>query len=194
MRQISELLKSAEWPRAACENQPPSEPVQYMNKPVITRYEQYNQYLQSDHWQNLRMAKLEMVKRTCEHCGATGSLDCHHIRYRDLYDVQLSDLAALCRDCHEWLHSGIRKTGPAETLEAMAIAIKIGKDLHGQRKRRTRVFRLHDKKCKKLMVRKIFKRIARSQWTSSAVRQAVDDLNRLAKSWDTSSPEHTVVL
>lgn len=57
------------------------------------------EYLQSDHWKNLRLHKI-MANPCCQRCSSTVSLDVHHLNYRNLYDVQLDDLETLCRGCH----------------------------------------------------------------------------------------------
>jgi len=62
-----------------------------------------NVYLRSNHWQNLKSEKFEH-NDICEKCGINISLDVHHKKYRNLYDVKLSDLQVLCRKCHEKIH------------------------------------------------------------------------------------------
>jgi hypothetical protein len=65
-------------------------------------------YLKSDHWQNLRLEKLASVDACCERCGTRDlSNDVHHLNYRKLYDVQLDDLAVLCRRCHDLVHEAL---------------------------------------------------------------------------------------
>lgn len=62
------------------------------------------QYLQSDHWADLRRDKLR-ESPFCERCEGEGPYDVHHIRYKKLYDYLLSDLQTLCRKCHETAHA-----------------------------------------------------------------------------------------
>ena len=77
-------------------------------------------YLRSEHWENLRIAKLASVDAKCQRCTHRDlSNDVHHLRYRHLYDVTLDDLLVLCRDCHEEVHIA---------LETMRAAIDEGKD------------------------------------------------------------------
>lgn len=59
-------------------------------------------YLQSDHWKELRARKLAS-KANCEDCGGR-ACDVHHIRYKQLFDVALTDLKSLCRPCHKRHH------------------------------------------------------------------------------------------
>lgn len=63
-------------------------------------------YLKSTHWYELRNKKLSMVN-ACEKCKASTHLDVHHLNYRNLYDVELSDLMVLCRKCHTDEHNGV---------------------------------------------------------------------------------------
>jgi len=60
-------------------------------------------YLKSDHWKALKAAKLK-ANPFCEKCGANYLLDVHHLNYRNLYDVLLSDVQTLCRGCHHLEH------------------------------------------------------------------------------------------
>lgn len=59
-------------------------------------------YLKSDHWHELRSRKLKQNPK-CERCPAR-ACDVHHVNYRNIFDVQLSDLLSLCRPCHEREH------------------------------------------------------------------------------------------
>ena len=61
-------------------------------------------YLYSAHWLQLRIRKLVHAQRKCQRCGVGGSLDIHHKNYRDIYDVGMDDLEALCRTCHQLEH------------------------------------------------------------------------------------------
>ncbi len=60
-------------------------------------------YLLSEHWKGLRRAKLT-INPICEICGRKTRLDIHHIRYKHIYDVLISDLQTLCRRCHKKYH------------------------------------------------------------------------------------------
>ena len=74
----------------------------YINKNFHRDYYR-NVYLKSEHWQILRKEKLEYVS-SCEKCGNKDSLDVHHKNYKQLYDVMLTDLQVLCRNCHNQIH------------------------------------------------------------------------------------------
>lgn len=62
-----------------------------------------NYYLHSEHWCSLRKQKL-IINPFCENCGSKTCLDIHHIDYKSLYNVEITDLVTLCRFCHNHLH------------------------------------------------------------------------------------------
>jgi 5-methylcytosine-specific restriction endonuclease McrA len=70
---------------------------------------EYAEYLQSEHWKQLRTSKREACGKTsgknrCAICGSTEQIETHHLNYRNIYDVVLSDLRLLCRQCHQAAH------------------------------------------------------------------------------------------
>ena len=78
--------------------------------------ERYRRYLQSDTWKTKRKAVLQAAGFRCRRCGAPAT-EVHHETYKRIYNEQLSDLTALCGDCHETAHSGKkqrRKEGSAQ--------------------------------------------------------------------------------
>lgn len=75
-----------------------------MNKTLTTK-EQYQQFLGSLFWCNLREKKLEYSPK-CERCGSKYKLQCHHRFYRSRWeDTKVEDLETLCELCHR-LHHG----------------------------------------------------------------------------------------
>lgn len=73
--------------------------------------EQYQEYLKSEHWNNVKNAMLHLkYVPKCEMCGAADEvLDVHHITYEYLGNENQSDLCVLCHTCHEKVHEeGIR--------------------------------------------------------------------------------------
>jgi 5-methylcytosine-specific restriction endonuclease McrA len=80
------------------------------------KYFYRNVYLHSDHWKNLRKEKLVQIS-ICEKCKTIHNLDVHHINYKGLYDVKLSDLQVLCRKCHEEEH--IKKKPQRQNLKIL---------------------------------------------------------------------------
>ena len=67
--------------------------------------EKYQEYLQSDHWKDLRRMKLEQSGRECKICGSKKDIEVHHLQYHNIYDVCLGDLLVLCRYCHNIHHA-----------------------------------------------------------------------------------------
>lgn len=69
--------------------------------------QQYREYLQSDHWQNIRERKLAAVWHRCEKCNLPdhkGQLEVHHLTYARVGCEELSDLQVLCSVCHDKAH------------------------------------------------------------------------------------------
>lgn len=68
-----------------------------------TERERYQQYLCSPEWNGLRNAVLDRSCGKCEKCGRQAS-QVHHLTYIRKYREHLSDLQALCEQCHEAIH------------------------------------------------------------------------------------------
>ena len=67
----------------------------------------YNAYLQSEHWQQKRTRILQKRGKRCEVCGIQHRLQVHHLTYARLGNELDSDLKVLCWACHEREH-GLR--------------------------------------------------------------------------------------
>lgn len=68
----------------------------------------YQQYLETAHWKHLRYQRLVVAGFRCEDCNRkpeSGVLQVHHLRYRNWFDVLVSDLRALCARCHSIRHN-----------------------------------------------------------------------------------------
>jgi hypothetical protein len=68
----------------------------------------YDDYLQSEDWKTKRAIKKARTSR-CGICGATDRVDTHHLNYRNLVDVEMSDLRVMCRRCHFLAHELFRE-------------------------------------------------------------------------------------
>jgi hypothetical protein len=76
----------------------------------LTRREWYRTvYLNSDHWKSLREEALKTHGEFCFICDRDEDLQVHHLRYRSIFNVKVSDLQILCRRCHELEHSKPKK-------------------------------------------------------------------------------------
>lgn len=62
-------------------------------------------YLRSSQWQDIRRVILRRDQYACCKCGNDGvPLEVHHITYIRLGHEHYSDLASLCRTCHQAVH------------------------------------------------------------------------------------------
>ena len=66
---------------------------------------EYQQYLKSDHWINLKLKKSRKAKlcwccRVKPHPG-----NFLHIRYKQIFDVTTNDIRLLCESCHHLYHA-----------------------------------------------------------------------------------------
>lgn len=66
----------------------------------------YAKYMQSPHWKATRSAALLRAGNMCEVCLSTRQLEVHHKNYERLYRELPTDLAVLCKSCHDDAHFG----------------------------------------------------------------------------------------
>lgn len=82
----------------------------------------YQNYLTSDHWRELREAKLLEKDFRCERCRNRSNLQVHHKNYSSVGRERLTDLEVLCDQCHQ-LHHDTENSGfdpinlPAKSIE-----------------------------------------------------------------------------
>ncbi len=69
--------------------------------------ENYQEYLKSNHWDNVRNAMRNLKKtHKCELCGNVNEvLEVHHISYEHIGNERQDDLVVLCHSCHDRVHS-----------------------------------------------------------------------------------------
>ena len=65
-------------------------------------YKEYQQYLKSDYWRNIRRGKIK--NRPCQVCGRYENLHLHHLKYKDLGNENLGRLRIVCKTCHKIIH------------------------------------------------------------------------------------------
>ncbi len=66
------------------------------------RRKEYEVYIKSARWKNLRELLFRVRGKKCEVCGYPApSLDVHHLDYERFGKERLQDLQIVCRDCHE---------------------------------------------------------------------------------------------
>lgn len=69
--------------------------------------QQYQEYLRSDHWRDIRESKLTTAGYKCEKCGKDAidaNLEVHHLTYDRIGKERFGDLQVLCRNCHKATH------------------------------------------------------------------------------------------
>lgn len=66
----------------------------------------YAEYLQTDHWENIRKRfwASKLHKGCCYVCGGKTRLHVHHRSYRRIGREKLSDFCLLCEACHSKTH------------------------------------------------------------------------------------------
>lgn len=72
---------------------------------TLAQHKYRSEYLQGEHWKQVRLEKLRSVGFSCENCRIPQfPLDVHHKTYVRKGNERLDDLAVLCRSCHEKAH------------------------------------------------------------------------------------------
>ena len=72
----------------------------------------YAEYLNSEEWKQKRSKVRRRARGWCERCKVGARADVHHLTYERVGHEELTDLVAVCRECHEFLH-GLRSKDPA---------------------------------------------------------------------------------
>lgn len=79
-------------------------------KEAKTWREKHDAYLQSDHWQDLRLRCFAKANNQCEACKTNKNLEGHHLIYRDPIERgMLADIMALCGRCHVLWHDYLHR-------------------------------------------------------------------------------------
>jgi len=78
----------------------------YLTKYLRNNEITYLEYLQTDHWKDIRkrfwLSKLHHGE--CQVCGAKTNLQVHHKTYKRIGKEHLNDLCLLCSKCHTKTH------------------------------------------------------------------------------------------
>lgn len=76
----------------------------------------YPEYLQKEHWAQVRAEKIEQ-KPLCECCRKRTAREIHHVSYENKGCELMEDLRSLCQQCHkEWHQHWSYKDPPGETF------------------------------------------------------------------------------
>jgi len=77
---------------------------QYPQKLIEQRSIYYRRYLKTARWKKLAAAVFDRDNNTCQSCGSTDFLHCHHNTYVRLSMEEMSDLITYCARCHKNHH------------------------------------------------------------------------------------------
>jgi hypothetical protein len=72
-------------------------------KPLRKKRVDYRKYIKSKEWA-ARSKSFRQLQKTCEMCGTTKGLQCHHKHYRSLGREKRTDIMVVCCRCHCKLH------------------------------------------------------------------------------------------
>ena len=64
----------------------------------------YAEYLQTEHWQHVRLRALQRAGHKCAVCASRVSLQVHHNDYSRLGGELATDTVVLCDECHTLFH------------------------------------------------------------------------------------------
>ena len=73
-----------------------------------TRQRNYKSYLGSPRWKEKRDIIMKKSGGKCRVCGAPAT-EVHHVNYQRRGKERLTDLTALCRDCHQLYHAKLEE-------------------------------------------------------------------------------------
>jgi hypothetical protein len=62
---------------------------------------QYDKYMRSEAWREIRQQRVDMDGGKCVACHTTERLEVHHLHYQNFGHEELRDLITLCHSCHE---------------------------------------------------------------------------------------------
>jgi hypothetical protein len=65
----------------------------------------YNEYLQTPEWQNIRKEALQRAGYKCQLCSEIRLLHIHHNTYENIGNENPKDLIVLCESCHAKFHN-----------------------------------------------------------------------------------------
>lgn len=83
------------------------EPKRTRRKMKVPNYD-YNKYLQSRKWRELRKQRIEKDHGQCAICGSTKNLLVHHTTYENYKNENLDELLTLCKTCHYRMHNPLK--------------------------------------------------------------------------------------
>jgi len=91
---------------------PYKRPARFSDEAERLRCMPYKQYLQTEHWKQMRAKMLRKAKNRCQLCNSESLLNVHHRTYERRGCEWKVDLIVLCSYCHAKFHDKL----PKETL------------------------------------------------------------------------------
>lgn len=72
----------------------------------------YKKYIVSERWKAKRQLWFDTFGKWCRACGkSSGPIQLHHYDYSRLGNERLSDMVALCKQCHKEVETLYRRSG-----------------------------------------------------------------------------------
>lgn len=76
-----------------------------MEKPLDLYKSEYQIYLESESFGEIRKRIAQRDNNRCKICGSTDQLETHHLTYEHIYQERDYELICLCHKCHETYHT-----------------------------------------------------------------------------------------
>ena len=64
----------------------------------------YYEYLNTEHWKNIKQIMYKKYRYECCVCGSHFGVSIHHKTYKNVGNEPLEDLVYMCRSCHKLYH------------------------------------------------------------------------------------------
>lgn len=157
------------------------------------KFDRYKEYLKSESWHILKQEKFCQVGKACQACEGFGFIHVHHIRYKNLIDCTVDDLAVLCEQCHNALHRVSKRKGfdlDGLELEQIKVILDAYRKTYDFAKRQGRIkpSRKHNKpkvphlsKAGKSIIRRGFSAVKQAKWTVESAVKFSTELNEYLK-------------
>jgi HNH endonuclease len=91
--------------RVESDNQRKERETQYQINLNKLKSMSYTDYLQTEHWKEVRKKQLTKSGYKCQMCNKGGDLNVHHRTYERRGEEKYEDLIVLCSDCHNLFHN-----------------------------------------------------------------------------------------
>ena|SRR5215469_6266112 len=76
----------------------------FIKRSALNRLTAYDWYRVSPSWHERRKWILKRANGVCEKCRKRPATEVHHLTYKRVFNEDMADLIALCRQCHAEIH------------------------------------------------------------------------------------------